>query len=544
MAYMALYRKFRPAKFEDLVGQDAIVKTLLNQLESGRIAHAYLFAGPRGTGKTSCAKLFARAINCAHPVNGDPCGECEACKAYSTDDNMDIIEIDAASNNGVDNIRDIRDKVMFAPAYGKYKIYIIDEVHMLSAGAFNALLKTLEEPPKHIVFILATTEIHKLPATILSRCQRFDFRLIPLQTITDRLSYVLKESGASFEDAAIELIAKSASGGMRDALSLADVCLSYCGSTVTAEDAMSVLGISDRSLLFSFAEKLLASDASGALRQCSALEEDGKDIGVFISELMEHFRDLLLCLHCPDSPELNALPQETRKRLRDQAEKASSARLLRGIDVLSALEGELKLHNRPDILLESAVVKICMPASEQSLLALEDRLHMAEEKIAQGISVPAQAPRAEAKAEAQTPDLPPWEDKKPQEPAAPAHKAAPAAPARAASSSAPAAPKAVPAPGGDLMQMLVQSVKQNDLPLYLQIRNFQGVRDGDRFVMYIPEAAAAKEPLVQKFAPQLVQILEKLCGEKLRFETVVGSAPASGGNSSDGHMKAALDLFS
>ena len=212
MAYVALYRRWRPQRFEDLVGQEPIVRTLLNQLESGRIAHAYLFAGPRGTGKTSTAKLFARAINCQNPKEGEPCGKCEACLAAGADENMDIIEIDAASNNGVDNIRDIRDKVVFAPAVGKYKVYIIDEVHMLSGGAFNALLKTLEEPPKHAVFILATTEIHKLPATILSRCQRFDFKLISSKVIAQRLEYVLKESGAEFETAAVELIAKSAGG--------------------------------------------------------------------------------------------------------------------------------------------------------------------------------------------------------------------------------------------------------------------------------------------------------------------------------------------
>ena len=236
MAYTALYRRFRPQRFEELVGQDHIVRTLLNQLETGRIAHAYLFSGPRGTGKTSTAKLFARAINCANPKNGDPCGECDSCRAFVSDGNMDIIEIDAASNNGVDNIRDIRDKVVFAPAYGKYKVYIIDEVHMLSGGAFNALLKTLEEPPKHVVFILATTEIHKIPATILSRCQRFDFKLIPVSTISSRLEYALKESGVNIEKEAVGLIARCADGGMRDALSLADVCISYCGNNITFDD--------------------------------------------------------------------------------------------------------------------------------------------------------------------------------------------------------------------------------------------------------------------------------------------------------------------
>ena len=253
MSYKALYRKWRPEFFRDVVGQEVIVRTLKAQIASGHIAHAYLFTGPRGTGKTSLAKIFARAINCPQPEDGDACGKCELCAALRGEA-MDIIEMDAASNNGVDEIRALRENIVFPPAVGRYKVYIIDEVHMLSQGAFNALLKTLEEPPEHAVFILATTEVHKLPATILSRCQRFNFKSISVADISEYLKKVLQASGASFEAQAVDLIARSAEGGMRDALSIADMCLSYCGNQVSYEDVVNILGTADRDFMFKCAE--------------------------------------------------------------------------------------------------------------------------------------------------------------------------------------------------------------------------------------------------------------------------------------------------
>ncbi len=561
MGYVALYRKFRPQQFDELVGQEHIVRTLVNQLESGRIAHAYLFAGPRGTGKTSTAKLFARAINCANAIDGNPCGECDACKANTAEDNMDIIEIDAASNNGVDNIRDIREKVVFAPAFGKYKVYIIDEVHMLSGGAFNALLKTLEEPPKHVVFILATTEIHKLPATILSRCQRFDFKLISANVIFDRLKYVLAQVGASFEDGAIELIAKSASGGMRDALSLADVCLSYCGERVTRQDAMNVLGISDRRAVSSFADALISGDAAKALEACHELEKEGKDIGVFAGELMAHMRDIMLCKYSPNSEELENLPQEVLDKLSAQAKNASGERILRGLEILSRIESEIKVHSRPEIQFETAVVRICSPNFEDDIEALVDRISVLEQKLAGGVIATAKAEPKEEKPKEEAPkarlsDLPPWEDvpapdfetdapkqNRVEERSAPVREEKPAA-----RETKPAAREQKPAQAGassGLWQELLAKIRPNDPPLYMMIRGLDGLEEGSKFVVYVPDALQNKEAIVTKNAGTLSNYLKELTGKEYTVSAVRGTKPKNQEQNEDNEkLKAALDLFS
>ena len=530
MAYTALYRRFRPQRFEELVGQDHIVRTLLNQLETGRIAHAYLFSGPRGTGKTSTAKLFARAINCANPKNGDPCGECDSCRAFVSDGNMDIIEIDAASNNGVDNIRDIRDKVVFAPAYGKYKVYIIDEVHMLSGGAFNALLKTLEEPPKHVVFILATTEIHKIPATILSRCQRFDFKLIPVSTISSRLEYALKESGVNIEKEAVGLIARCADGGMRDALSLADVCISYCGNNITFDDVRSVLGVSDRSFVFDFADRLIASDSAGVLDACRKLEADGRDTAVFALELMEHLRDIMLAYYSPECDNIASLSGDIRDRLIEQARRADIARILRGLEILAAFEKDVKLHDRPDILLECAAVRICLPENEDDYIALRDRVSVLEQKVAGGVPVVQAVPVSEK------PDLPPWTDEKPAaKPQTEVKKAAePVQP------SAQPAQKVAPVQG-NIWRLLMDRLKQVNIPLYMILRSFDGDISGEVFHVYVPESAKGKIPLITKNADVLASLLEEIKGQKYKVEATVGARPEGEENAM---MRAALDLFS
>ena len=257
MSYTALYRKFRPSEFEDVKGQDAIVRTLKNQINADRIGHAYLFCGTRGTGKTTVAKIFAKAVNCEHPVDGSPCGTCEACRAIAAGNSMNVIEIDAASNNGVENIRQIREEVEYAPTEGKYKVYIIDEVHMLSIGAFNALLKTLEEPPSYVIFILATTEVHKIPITILSRCQRYDFHRISIETISARLTELLEKENVTAEERAVRYIAKAADGSMRDALSLLDQCIAfYLGEELTYEHVLEVLGAVDTEVFSSLLKKI------------------------------------------------------------------------------------------------------------------------------------------------------------------------------------------------------------------------------------------------------------------------------------------------
>ncbi len=546
MAYTALYRRFRPQRFEDLVGQDHIVRTLLNQLESGRIAHAYLFSGPRGTGKTSTAKLFARAINCACPKNGNPCGECEPCRSFTADDNMDIIEIDAASNNGVDSIRDIRDKIVFAPAYGKYKVYIIDEVHMLSGGAFNALLKTLEEPPKHAVFILATTEIHKIPATILSRCQRFDFKLISSDVIASRLEYALKKSNVTAETEAVKLIADCADGGMRDALSLADVCISYCGNTLTYEDVRRVLGLSDRSFVFSFTDKLIDGDTSGVIEKCRELENEGKDVAVFVSELMQHLRDVMICIYAPESASVSSLPLETKEKLILQAKRAKGERILRALEILASFEKDVKQHTNPEILLECASVRICLPQSEEDILSLCDRISVLEKKLENGITVnePSAKPTRKTKSE----DIPPWDDapqvnfeKKSEEREIAPAKKEPALQTSQPKQASPAKTQSVSAPS-DVWRALLSKIKQNDIPLYMMLRSFDGeITEGNIFRIYVPETAKQKLAIVTKNADALSSYLEEIKGQKYKIEAILGSRKP---NDDNPMMRAALDLFS
>ena len=295
MSYMALYRKWRPDTFEEVKGQDHIVTTLKNQLTHDRIGHAYLFCGTRGTGKTTVAKLFAKAVNCEHPIDGSPCGTCASCRSISAGSSMNVIEIDAASNNGVDNIREIRDEVQYSPTEGKYKVYIIDEVHMLSIGAFNALLKTLEEPPSYVIFILATTEAHKIPITILSRCQRYDFRRISMDIISDRLSDLMEREGQQAEKKAIDYIAKVADGSMRDALSLLDQCIAfYLGETLTYEKCLDVLGAVDIDV---FIQLLTVVEEKQVIKAVDMIDEimwQGKELGQFVSEFTWFMRNLLL----------------------------------------------------------------------------------------------------------------------------------------------------------------------------------------------------------------------------------------------------------
>ena len=352
MGYQALYRRYRPARFEDFVGQEAVIKTLRSQITSGRIAHAYLFCGTRGTGKTSTAKVFARAVNCEHPENGDPCGTCDTCRALAEENSLDILEIDAASNNGVDEIRDLREKVKYPPQTGRYRVYIIDEVHMLSQGAFNALLKTLEEPPAYVVFILATTEPQKLPATILSRCQRFDFGRIPAHQIIGRLRVALEEGHIQAEDAALSRIARAAEGGMRDAWSIMDMCLSYAQEEdggLTEALVLRVLGAADKSFLFAFADRLIDSDAAGALALIDEMMRKGREVQVFVRDVSAHLRALMLADICGEE-QLSGLLEVTREDAAEyvaQAKRTSHTRLMRMLDLFLASETDMKWAAQP-----------------------------------------------------------------------------------------------------------------------------------------------------------------------------------------------------
>lgn len=354
MAYQALYRKWRPQTFEDMVGQSAVTHTLKNAISHGKTSHAYLFTGPRGTGKTSAAKVFAKAINCPHQKNGEPCNECEICKGITNGMIGDVIEIDAASNNGVEEIRDIRDKARYAPTQTEYKIYIIDEVHMLSMGAFNALLKTLEEPPQKVIFILATTEPHKIPATIISRTQRFDFRRITSQEIIERLSYILEQEGIPYEKDALSVVARCANGGMRDALSLLDQMISFSDGEVTLEEAIQVSGSLTDDLMIDFVEDLQAHKAEEALEKLQQLFKMGKEASRLIEEWMEFSRDLLIAQQSGE-----AVGRSDRfLRFKDEV---SSAFLYRFVDALTQTQQEMRFTTKPTISLEVLTIKMAQP---------------------------------------------------------------------------------------------------------------------------------------------------------------------------------------
>ena len=361
--YLALYRKYRPRTFEEVIGQDHIVKTLVNQIKYDKISHAYLFTGSRGTGKTSTAKIFAKAINCTDSKNGSPCLCCDTCKALDGT-NIDVLEIDAASNNGVDEIRDLREKIKYPPVVGKYKVYIIDEVHMLSTSAFNALLKTLEEPPKHTIFILATTEVHKLPATILSRCLRFDFRLVPLEILTSHLKKVLDDEGVKYDEQAINVIVRAGEGSVRDMLSIADRCVSFSGDELTYEKVLTVLGVSEREVLISMADKILSKDTGLALVELDKVLSLGKTPLVFSNDLIGYFRDLLLVNSLGEkSREIVVVRDDVFEAMKKQVEGDNYAEILKAIEVLSSVEQELRYSAEPRIVLETAIIKTINEAS-------------------------------------------------------------------------------------------------------------------------------------------------------------------------------------
>ena len=390
MSYTALYRKFRPSEFSDVKGQDHIVTTLKNQIRADRIGHAYLFCGTRGTGKTTIAKIFARAVNCEHPVDGDPCGECASCRAIASGSSMNVAEIDAASNNGVDNIREIREEVAYSPAEGKYKVYIIDEVHMLSIGAFNALLKTLEEPPSYVIFILATTEAHKIPITILSRCQRYDFRRITTETIAARLQELMEEEQVEVEERALTYVAKAGDGSMRDALSLLDQCIAfYLGQKLTYDHVLEVLGAVDVEVFGDFFRRICRQDVTGIIRGLEEIILQGRELSQFVTDFIWYLRNLLMLKSDQGMEEMLDVSSEHLLQMKEEMELADLDTLMRYIRVFSELSGQLRYATQKRVLVEIALIKLCKPAMERSYDSILQRLAQLEQRMEEGIVVTA-----------------------------------------------------------------------------------------------------------------------------------------------------------
>lgn len=379
--YQALYRKWRPLIFEDVVGQDHVSETLKNSIKTGRIAHAYLFCGTRGTGKTSSAKIFARAVNCTNSLDGNPCNECETCRGILDGSILDVYEMDAASNNGIDNIRGIREEVIYSPTGCRYKVYIVDEAHMLTIEAFNALLKTLEEPPGHVIFILATTEPHKIPATIHSRCQRFDFRRIVISDIEKHLSRIVKKEEISITPDALELVAELADGSMRDGLSILDQCVAFSKGELRYDDIVDIVGVADRRVLFSLADSVADFDSSTALNMVDEFLKKGKEAADFLEELIFHFRGLLICKSTNEPNYILEKTDEVVEKLKAQAEKYSVDRLISIISILGEFLLQSKKMSSPNVAVEMAIVKLCSKETAASAAELSLRVEKLEHEL-------------------------------------------------------------------------------------------------------------------------------------------------------------------
>ncbi|MDR0880809.1 MAG: DNA polymerase III subunit gamma/tau [Clostridioides sp.] len=382
--HKALYRTYRPQTFGDMVGQVHVIRTLKNQIKNDNIGHAYLFTGTRGTGKTSTAKIFARAVNCLEKVDSEPCNKCESCVSILNDSTMDVVEIDAASNNSVDDIRELRESVKYSPATSKYKVYIIDEVHMLSKGAFNALLKTLEEPPSYVIFILATTEPNKIPATILSRCQRFDFKRVSVVDMVDRMKKICSSEGIDADEKALQLIATNSEGAMRDALSILDQCMSFGEDIIHYEDVVEIMGTVNIEQLFDMSKYVIENDIRSSLQSLNSFISWGKDIRNLINDLLGHFRNLMICKVSKDMKDILEIPDDILDKLNAQAQGVDINTLIRILNVLSETQDRVKSSTNPRVLLEIAIMRISEPTFDESKEALIDRIENLEKIIESG----------------------------------------------------------------------------------------------------------------------------------------------------------------
>ena len=507
--YQVLYRKYRPQVFSDVVGQEHITTTLAHEIESGKLSHAYLFTGSRGTGKTTCAKILAKAVNCLHPNGGNPCGECEICRGIDSGAILDVVEIDAASNNGVDNIRDIREESSFAPVNCKFRVYIIDEVHMLSIGAFNALLKTLEEPPAHVKFILATTEVHKLPVTILSRCQRFDFKRVSPEAMIARMQYIAGAEGFTLDDDAAVLIARLADGGMRDALSTLDQCIGQSGH-VTAELVTRVAGMTGRDHLFALADAVASCNAAEAMELLDRLYASSCDMERLCADLTLHFRNLMIVKTVKAADNVLVCTARELEDYRAQSSRFTLEKILSCIDALQTAGANIKKGVNRRIELEMTLLRLAAP--DFGNLVTSPLSHPTPMNTMPGIQLFAPPP-------VQSSEQPPVQPPEP-EPPAPSEPPAPAAPpAPATEPSAPAAPAPTPAEEGpfDLWPQVLSILSESNKPLWGVLMNSTAVLRGD-FVLIQSENPAL--PMFIKsgsHARDIREAVQRVTGKKLRL---------------------------
>lgn len=539
--YQVLYRKYRPRVFADVYGQDHVTSTLKNEIKEGRISHAYLFTGSRGTGKTTCAKILAKAVNCPNAVDGEPCNACEICKGLDSGTIYDVVEIDAASNNGVDNIRDLREEVNYTPTRGKYRVYIIDEVHMLSTGAFNALLKTLEEPPAHVIFILATTEVHKLPATILSRCQRFDFKRIQPETMAVRLQQVAGLEGMELAPDAATLIARIADGALRDGLSILDQCAGR-SKQITAQLVSEVAGLAGREALYRLSDAVLARDSSAAVEELAQLHENSYDMERLCVEMINHFRNFMMVKTVKKSRELIICTDDEYKHIEESAGKFTLAQILRGLDLFQSTLVKIKGGATPRIEMEMAFVRLCEPKLEADSDAINQRLSALERAVQNGVPAApvktVQSPASAVRPAPAQPTVPPTPQPTPAA-AAPAPEPVPATSAEPVSAPVPepapvqseppappepAAAAPSPAPAADSEQKLfmqwadlMEILHRTDIALFGVLSGSQGYTRGEFFLIDSPNPTIKEFIKISTHAKAIRAALHELTGHNYKL---------------------------
>ena len=539
--YQVLYRKYRPRVFADVYGQDHVTSTLKNEIKEGRISHAYLFTGSRGTGKTTCAKILAKAVNCPNTVDGEPCNACEICKGLDSGTIYDVVEIDAASNNGVDNIRDLREEVNYTPTRGKYRVYIIDEVHMLSTGAFNALLKTLEEPPAHVIFILATTEVHKLPATILSRCQRFDFKRIQPETMAVRLQQVAGLEGMELAPDAATLIARIADGALRDGLSILDQCAGR-SKQITAQLVSEVAGLAGREALYRLSDAVLARDSSAAVEELAQLHENSYDMERLCVEMINHFRNFMMVKTVKKSRELIICTDDEYKHIKESAGQFTLAQILRGLDLFQSTLVKIKGGATPRIEMEMAFVRLCEPKLETDPDAINQRLSALERAVQNGVPAApvktVQSPAPTARPAPAQPTVPPTPQPAPTS-EAPAPEPVPATSAEPVSAPVPepapvqpeppvppepAATAPSPAPAADSEQQLfmqwadlMEILHRTDIALFGVLSGSQGYTRGEFFLIDSPNPTIKEFIKISTHAKAIRAALHELTGHNYKL---------------------------